>query len=96
MTRTKILTILTLAVSLLVIAHAQTRAQSQQGQTGRYRLLSSHYKWPGIDAEHKVVIDEGEHLFRIDTATGETSVLLFRTTPAQNGQFESFWSPIGK
>ena len=96
MTRTKILNILIVALALLVIASAQTRTQNQQAQAGRYHLLNAQYRWPEIDAERKVVFDEREHLFRIDSVTGETSILLFRAAPDQNGQFQSFWSPIGK
>jgi hypothetical protein len=96
MTRTNIVNVLIVVVALLVIAAAQTRTQNQQSQAGRYQLLSAQYRWPGIDAERKVVFDEGEHLFRIDSVTGETWILLFRAAPDLNGQFQSFWSPIGK
>ena len=75
---------------------AQTRSQNQPGQTGRYQLLSAQYRWPGVDAKHKLLFDEGEHLFRIDNVTGETSILLFRLAEGQNGQMQSFWSPLGK
>lgn len=96
MTRIKVLGIFIVAAALLAIGAAQTRTQNQQGQAGRYQLLSAQYRWPGMDAERKVVFDDRQHLFRIDSVTGETSILLFRTTPDQNGQFQSFWSPIGK
>jgi hypothetical protein len=96
MTRSNIAIVLIVTAALVVIGAAQTRTQSQQGQAGRYQLLSTKYNWPGIDAQRKVVFDDGEHLFRIDSVTGETSILLFRAAPDQNGQFQSFWSPIGK
>ena len=96
MARTNVVTVLIAAVALLAMAAAQTRTQNQQGQAGRYQLLNAQYRWPGIDAEHKMVFDEGEHLFRIDSVTGETSILLFRAAPGQDGQFQSFWSPLGK
>ena len=97
MTRTtNVVAVLIAAVALLAIAAAQTRSQNQQGQTGRYQLLSAQYRWPGVDAQSKVVFDEGEHLFRIDSVTGETSILLFRAASGQNGQLQTFWSPLGK
>ena len=94
--KTKLLTVLIVAVTLLAIAAAQTRTQTQQGQVGRYKLLSAKYRWPGVDSENKVVFDDRDHIFRIDTATGETSILLFRTDQNGQGQFHSVWSPIGK
>jgi opacity protein-like surface antigen len=48
MTRTtNVVAVLIAAVALLAIAAAQTRSQNQQGQTGRYQLLSAQYRWPG-------------------------------------------------
>jgi opacity protein-like surface antigen len=91
-----IATVVILVAALLVIAAAQTRTQNQQGQSGRYQLLSAKYNWPGVDAENKVVFDDHDHLFRIDSATGETSILLLVAAPDKNGRFQSFWSPIGK
>ena len=97
MTRTtNVVAVLIAAVALLAIAAAQTRSQNQQGQTGRYQLLSAQYRWPGVDAQSKVVFDEGEHLFRIDSVTGKTSILLFRAASGQNGQLQTSWSPLGK
>jgi opacity protein-like surface antigen len=97
MTRTtNVVAVLIVTVGLLAIAAAQTRSQNHQGQTGRYQLLSAQYRWPGVDAQSKVVFDEGEHLFRIDSVTGETPILLFRAASGQNGQLQTFWSPLGK
>jgi hypothetical protein len=96
MTRSNIVNVLIVVIALVVIAAAQTRSQNQQSQTGRYQLLSAQYRWPGVDAQSKVVFNEGEHLFRIDSVTGETSILLFRAASGQNGQLQTFWSPLGK
>ena len=84
------------AAALLVIGNAQTRTQGQQGQgqAGRYQLLSTPYKWLARDAEHKVEMDEQNYLFRIDTATGKTSVLAFRAD--QNSNMHSVWAAVGK
>jgi hypothetical protein len=76
MTRSNIVNVLVVVAALVVMSAAQTRSQNQQGQTGRYQLLSAQYRWPGVDAQSKVVFDEREHLCRIDSVTGETSILL--------------------
>lgn len=96
MTRTVAVNVAIAALTLLAIAAAQTRTQNQPGQAGRYQLLSAQYRWPEIDAEHKMTFDDRDHLFRIDTATGETSILLFISQEDRNGQLQSFWSPVGR
>lgn len=97
LTRATIVKVVIAALALLAIAAAQTRTQNQPGQAGRYQLLSAQYRWPGIDAEHKMTFDDRDHLFRIDTATGETSILLFIAQEDRNGgQLQSFWSPVGR
>jgi len=97
MSKNKIILIILIVVAGLFAAAAQTiRTQVQQGQTGRYQLLSGQYRWPEMDSEHKLTYDEGGHLFRIDTATAETSILVFIFQGDRNGQLRSFWSPIGR
>jgi opacity protein-like surface antigen len=86
--------VLIVVAALLAMGAAQTRDQGQQGQTGRYQLLGAQYKWLATDSERKLVVDEQNQLFRIDTVTGETSVLAFRAD--QNSQMHSVWNPIGK
>jgi hypothetical protein len=83
-----------LTTALFVIAAGQTRTQSQQGSAGRYQLLGAQYNWLGVDAEKKLVVDDKNQLFRIDTSTGETSILMFQ--PGANSQLQSFWLPVGK
>ncbi len=95
MKRLKITMIVMLAVTVLVvIAAAQTRTQAPSGPVGRYQLLSTPFKWVGADAESKVVIDDTNRVFRIDTVTGETAVLQF--TPDGKGNVRTFWMPVGK
>jgi len=94
MTRTNIAIALIVTAALLAIGTAQTRIQGQQGQAGRYQLLSAQYKWLATDAERKLVVDDQHQLFRIDTVTGDTAVLVFRAD--QNSKMESFWAPVGK
>jgi hypothetical protein len=40
------------------------------------------------------MVDDKDQLFRIDTSTGETSILMFQ--PGANSQPRSFWLPVGK
>ena len=96
MTRSNIAIVLivTAALVLVVIGAAQTRTQGQQGQPGRYQLLSAQYKWLATDAERKLVVDDQNQLFRIDTVTGDTAILAFRAD--QNSKMQSFWAPVGK
>lgn len=94
MTRTNAMFVLIVIAALLAIGTAQTRSQSQQGQVGRYQLLSAQYKWVGEDAENKVAVDDKNQLFRIDTVTGEAEMLAF--SPDQNRHIHSFWMPLGK
>ncbi len=95
MTRTNIVAIILIVTAALVaIGGAQTRTQAQQGQAGRYQLLSAQYKWLATDAERKLVVDDQNQLFRIDTVTGDTAVLAFRAD--QNSKMQSFWAPVGK
>jgi hypothetical protein len=86
--------VLIVTAALLAIGTAQTRSQGQQGQVGRYQLLSAQYKWLATDSERKLVVDDQNQLFRIDTVTGETAVLAFRAD--QNSQMHSFWVAVGK
>lgn len=94
MTRTNIAIVVIVITALLAIGTAQTHTQGQQGQAGRYQLLSAQYKWLATDSEGKLVIDDRNQLFRIDTVTGETAILAFRAD--KNSQMHSFWVPIGK
>jgi opacity protein-like surface antigen len=96
MSRNNILFIVIVVAGLFAAAAQTTRTQVQQGQTGRYQLLSAQYRWPEIDAEHKLTYDEGGHLFRVDTNTGETSILVFILQEDRNGQLQGFWYPIGR
>ena len=82
------------AFILLAIGTAQTRGQTQPGQVGRYQLISTPFKWLGADSDNKAVIDETNRVFRIDTVTGDTSVLQFTTD--QNRNVRTFWMPVGK
>jgi hypothetical protein len=79
---------------LFVVAAGQTRTQTPQGQPGRYQLISAPYKWLATDAANKLVVDDKQQLFRIDTITGETSILQF--TPDQKRQMQGVWLPLGK
>lgn len=94
MTRSNIAIVLIVTAALVVIGVAQTRTQGQQGQPGRYQLLSAQYKWLATDAERKLVVDDQNQLFRIDTVTGDTAILAFRAD--QNSKMQSFWAPVGK
>lgn len=95
MTGTNIIGIvLTVTAVLVAIGTAQTRTQAQQEQVGRYQLLSAQYKWLATDAEHKLVVDDQNQLFRIDTVTGDTVVLAFRAD--QKSNMHSFWAPVVK
>ena len=58
MTRINIAIVLIVTAALAGIGTAQTRTQGQQGQAGRYRLLSAQYKWLATDAERKLVVDD--------------------------------------
>ena len=91
MTRSNIAIVLIVTAALVVIGVAQTRTQGQQGQPGRYQLLSAQYKWLATDAERKLVVDDQNQLFRIDTVTGDTAILAFRAD--QNSKMQSFWAP---
>jgi hypothetical protein len=94
MTRSNIAIVLIVTAALVVIGVAQTRTQGQQGQPGRYQLLNAQYKWLATDAERKLVVDDQNQLFRIDTVTGDTAILAFRAD--QNSKMQSFWAPVGK
>jgi len=94
MTRTNIAIALIVTTALLAVGTAQTRTQAHEGQAGRYQLLSAQYKWLATDSDGKLVVDDQNQLFRIDTVTGETVVLGFRAD--QNRQMHSLWAPVGK
>ena len=81
-----------LTAALIAIGTAQTRIQGQLGQAGRYQLVGAPYKWQAT-VDRKLVVDEQNHLFRIDTVTGETSILAFRM---DQNNLQSFWNPIGR
>lgn len=92
MNRLNLAIIVVAATALLAIGTAQTRSKTQSSKIGRYQLISTPFKWLATDSEKKVVVDETNRLFRIDTATGETSVLQFTFTP----DVRTFWMPVGK
>jgi hypothetical protein len=94
MTRTNIAIVVILTAALLAMGATQTRTQGQQVQAGRYQLFSAQYRWLAADSERKLVVDDRNQSFRIDTVTGETAVLAFRAD--QNSQMQSFWVAIGK
>jgi len=94
MTRTNVVIVLIAIAAVVAIGTAQTRTQGQQGQAGRYQLLSAQYKWLATDSEHKLVVDDQNQLFRVDTVTGETDVLAFRAD--QSSKMQSFWAPVGR
>jgi hypothetical protein len=94
-TRSNVIAIVLIVTAALVaIGTAQTRTQGQQGQAGRYQRLSAQYKWLATGAECKLVVDDQNQLFRIDTVTGDTAVLAFRAD--QNSKMQSFWASVGK
>lgn len=94
MTSRQFILLLAVLVISLVIGTGQTRGQTQAGQVGRYQLISTPFKWVGADDQHKVVMDETNRVFRIDTITGETSVLMFTSDQSRN--MRTFWMAVGK
>ncbi len=94
MTITSIVIVVIAALALLAIATGQRRAQGQQDLAGRYRLLSAQYNWLATDAELELVVDDRNHLFRIDTITGQVQVLAFHAD--QSLHMHSFWAPVGQ
>ena len=77
-----------------VIPIASVVTSSEQGQAGRYQLLSAQHTWVSTDKDHKAVLTEEMDLFRIDTVTGETDVLMPATDA--NGPLHSMWMPVAK
>ena len=92
----KIANVMILAVALLALLGGQTRTQNHESVAGRYQLLSAEYGLGYLDANDKVQTDSEVRLFRIDTVTGETWMLMPILTHIDNTKVPSLWLPAGR
>ena len=93
MTKTNVAIALVIITALVAIGAPQPGAQSQQGQVGRYQLLSAQHTSIAEDIDHKIDVTKENDLFKIDTVTGETYIL---GNVGENGRMTMRWVPVEK
>lgn len=89
MNRISVVVVAAAAAILMVSGNAQTsRTQTATagGQLGRYQLLAAEHN---VEAKGVSLVEKD--IFRIDTATGETS---FYVADYSTGQLRAGWVPI--